>query len=224
MPAMKRGRAGTRSNPIVIRDFKRPRVTQARVNRARLASKETGYVDLAVATREMSTTGTLTLIATVAQGASVNERIGKKIKWKSMQIRGSVRAKSSTIASAGTYMVVWDRRPGASLPAITDIMVTANQNSFTNDANSGRFRILKRQDYQVVGNDTTAGQQADQSAFVVNDFLDLKMRQGTFMAAGTGAIGDIEEGALYLITVGDTVTGNFAADLNVGIRTRFVDM
>ena len=44
-----------------------------------------------------------------------------------------------------------------------------------------------------------------------------------YKAAGTGAIGDIEEGALYLATIGVSAPGTAAASLQGGFRLRFLD-
>ena len=58
------------------------------------------------------------------------------------------------------------------LPAITDVL-SATAISFTNDANSGRFQILKRWNDTILGNVGTAGQQTDKSSIVVDEFLSL---------------------------------------------------
>ena len=57
------------------------------------------------------------------------------------------------------------------LPAITDVLSSATAISFTNDANSGRFQILKRWNDTILGNVGTAGQQTDKSSVVVDEFL-----------------------------------------------------
>lgn len=196
----------------------------SRLNRRAVASKETGFVELAAATYAMNTTGSVTLIATIPQGASVNQRVGKKVLLKSLQIRGQcVPGGTTTLASHCAWMIVYDRRPTGALPAVTDILVSAAASSFTNDANSGRFKILRRWQNVIIGNITTAGQSTDSSVFVVDEYLKLKGLPVVFKAAGTGAIGDIEEGALYLVTVGDTVAGAADGDAILGFRTRFID-
>lgn len=194
----------------------------SKLNRRGVASRETGYVDLAAAAYAADTTGSCTLIATVAQGASVNQRVGKKILWKSMQIRGQVITGATCTVAGAAYLVVYDKRPTGSLPAITDILVTANSNSFNNDANSGRFKILRRVDCELSGNSTTPA--TGNEVKDINLYLDLKGLNGVFKAAATGAIGDIEEGALYFVTVGDTAAGATAISIQAGFRTRFVDV
>lgn len=193
-----------------------------RLNRRSVASKDTGYVDLAAANYNCDTTGSIALIATIAQGASVNQRVGKKIVLKSLQCRGHIRAGTTGTFSEAAILIVYDRRPQGSLPAITDILNTANSRSFNNDANSGRFQILKRIDTVLTGNSVTpaTGNEIKNCDF----YLDLKKRPVEFMAAGTGAIGDISEGALYVVSVGTDVAGTTAPFAPLGFRTRFIDV
>ncbi|QOH96787.1 capsid protein [Lutraria rhynchaena circular ssDNA virus] len=230
MPGMKRTRNGVPVYPIKrarkgvkSRSLMATYRAERMLNRRAVANKESGYVDLGVGTYAFNTTGAIALIPTVAQGTAVTQRVGKKIMWKHMQIRGIATADATTTNAAGAYLIVYDKRPTGSLPAVTDILDTANQRSFNNDANSGRFQILKRVDFSFVGNNATAGQSTAKTQYVINHFLDLKGKDAEYMAAGTGAIGDISLGALYIVTVGDQAAGTSDANLIVGFRTRFVD-
>jgi hypothetical protein len=198
-----------------------------RLNRRGVASRETGFVDLASAGYALDTTGSVTLIATVAQGASVNQRIGKKVILKSLQMRGNVQNGTTASINDCAFLIVYDRRPTGMLPAVTDILVSANAVSFNNDVNSGRFKILKRSDFFLVGpvtNVIATEQLTEASGLSTDFFLDLKGLPVSFKAAGTGAIGDIEEGALYFVTVGSNVAGNTAATAISAFRTRFIDV
>lgn len=192
------------------------------LNRRGVGSPDTGFVDLAGANYAFSTTGSITLIATVAQGASVNQRVGKKAVWKSLQGRGTMVTGSTTTTADAAFLIVYDKRPTGSLPSITDILVSASSAAFNNDANSGRFRILKRVDQQFIGNALTPA--TGKEAYTCDFFLSLKGLPVVFKAAGTGAIGDIEEGALYLVTVGNQVAGTTAASMDLALRTRFQDI
>lgn len=183
--------------------------------------KATGYSDLAGATYALDTTGSVTLLATVANGTSVTTRIGKKIAWKGLQIRGYALAKSAAVWNDCAVIIVYDRRPRGALPAVTDILDTASSQSMNKDANSGRFQIVRRWDFDLVGNTTTFESNTVHS---FDQYVDLKGRKCVYEAAGTGAIGDISEGALYLVTVGNQAAGTSAADLNVTCRTRFIDI
>lgn len=197
---------------------------RSNLQRAPGMSRETGFVDLAAAAYALDTTGSVTLIATVAQGASVNQRVGKKILWKGLQIRGNIANGTTATVNDIAYMIVYDKRPTGSLPAVTDILVSANSNAFRNDANSGRFEIVRRVDQALLGNTTAASNLTDLAYVSQDNWIDLKNRQCNYKAAGTGAIGDIEMGALYLVTVGNTVAGTAAAVANLAFRTRFLDV
>lgn len=192
------------------------------LNRRLVASKETGFVDVAANTYALNTTGNITLVNVVPQSAAVSGRVGKKILLKSLQMRGQATPDTTTIICLGAALLIYDRRPTGSLPAITDVLNTIDCFSFLNDANSGRFKVLRRWNYKFVGSTATAV--TDTQINTVDEFVDLKRRPTVYKAAGTGAIGDIEEGALYLITLGSASAGTADAVLNVGIRVRFWDV
>lgn len=205
---------------------KRSKGTAAQAHKFALKTRapkvDTGYVDLAAAAYACDTTGSITLLATIAQGASVNQRVGKRAQYKSIQFRGYWGANTTSTVTDGTVIVVYDRRPTGALPNITDVLNTVNSLSFNNDTNSGRFKIVRRWDQTFLGNITTPTTGKEAVSF--DQFINAKGLNVVFKAAGTGAIGDIEEGALYLITCGATAAGTAASTLSVGCRVRFVDV
>lgn len=186
-----------------------------------LQNPKANYVDLASATYALDTTGSVTLVATIAQGASGSQRIGKKALYKSLQLRGSAFAGTTATVNDCAFLLVYDKRPTGSLPAITDILDSASVRSFNKDDNSGRFKILSRKDFVLTGNSATPSTGGE----IINVDMYLKMNElpVVFKSAGTGAIADIEEGAVYLVTVGSVAAGTAAASLYCGIRTRFYD-
>ncbi|AXQ65411.1 MAG: coat protein [Circular genetic element sp.] len=199
----------------------------------RAYAKEKGYIDVpannASAIYPLDTTGSVTLLNTVAQGASVNQRVGKKIIMKGLQCRGRLMNEPTGVYNDVAYMIVYDKRPTGSLPTLTEILVDANSYSMNLDANAGRFRILKRVDETLLGNTSLTGAVAnaltDRTSCDATWWLDLKSAPVTYKAAGTGAIGDIEEGALYLVTVGMRATGGTdAGQLTAQFRLRFLDV
>jgi len=182
---------------------------------------ETGYVDNAVITNPINSTGTVDLIFTCAQGTAVTQRVGKRIFTKSIQWRGVLSADTTTTTSAGTWIIVYDRRPTGALPALTDIIKSASPFAMNNDDNSGRFQIVHRRDFVVLGN--TATPTTGQEVLTENGFIKFR-RQIDYKSAGTGAIGDIEMGALYLVTVGQTAAGTADAGITIIFRTRFTEV
>jgi len=203
---------------------RRPQYQQSRVSalvRAVAAAKETGFVDTASNTYNFDTTGSIVLLNTVAQGPSVNQRVGKKILLKSLQMHGLALQNNASTINDIAMLIVYDKRPVGALPAITDILNTANSSSFNNDANSGRFRILKRVDMTLTGNAVTPATGGE--AMSADFYLNLRDLPTTYKATGSGTIGDQEEGSLLLVTVGSQTAGTAAATLNAGFRCRFLD-
>jgi len=195
-----------------------------RMQRAPGVSSETGFLDISSSTYPMDTTGTVALLSAVPQGASVNQRVGKKIALKSLQCRGQLANNSAAIANDVAYMVVYDKRPTGALPAVTDILASANAQAMNNDANSGRFVVLKRTDEILLGNTAAVGNLTERSTLGCDFYLNLKNMPTVYKAAGTGGIGDTEQGALYFVTVGNAVAGTSAAIVSCTFRLRFQDI
>jgi len=193
-------------------------------NPGQRAPQERKLIDVAQANYALDTTGSVTLLNTVAQGAGVNQRVGKKIVMKGLQCRGNMANNSNATFNDVAFMIVYDKRPTGALPAITDILVSASSNALNNDTNGGRFRIIKRVDDVLTGNFAAAQNVTTTSAVPSDWWLDLKSAPVVYKAAGTGAIGDIEEGALYLVTVGNTAAGTTAATAAMAFRLRFLDV
>lgn len=197
-------------------------IRQARMNAMplqRSSVTEKGYVDTP-ATLTVDTTGDIQLLATIAQGAAVTQRIGKKVMIRSIQLRGYAHAGTAGTYNTGAIILVYDRRPTGALPAVTDILVTANATAMNNDTNSGRFQILRRKDFLIIGN--TTDYDNDKCVVQLDDFVTVN-RKSVFKAAGTGAIGDIEEGAMYIVTVGIRGAGTTASTAVMNYRTRFTE-
>jgi len=182
---------------------------------------EPGFVDVADTGYVLDTTGTITLLNTVPQGAGTSQRVGKKIMLKSLEFHGKAQGNGSANYNYCSILIIYDKRPTGTLPGITDVLNSASPLSFNNDANSDRFETLKRHDFELIGNatDYTAI-----SARRLDFYLPLRGRPEVFKAAGTGAIGDISEGAIYQITIGSVAAGTGAANLDGGFRLRYVDV
>lgn len=210
--------------PTKIRKYSNTAAVQRmRFSRTAFRSgQENNYVDLAAAVYAIDTTGSVTLINTVAQGTSVNQRVGKKYFMKSVQIRGTMYNNTAGVLNNAVCLLVYDKKPTGSLPAITDILVSASPTAFNNDNNTDRFRILRRWDEVLIGAPSaTTGTEASAKNF--DAYVKLN-KPVICKAAGTGAIADIEEGALYFVTCGTNAAGTSAAATACGFRVRFSDM
>lgn len=179
-----------------------------------------GYVDLLNPTMEFDTTGNIFLLATIPVGASTNQRVGKKIMYASIQMRGRLYARNTATINDTAFIIVYDKRPTGTLPAITDVLVSANANSLNNDDNTGRFQIVRRMEHILLGNALTPSTGLEMVQ--LDDFIKFR-RPVVYKSVGTGAIGDIEEGALYGITVGSNVAGTTAGQAVCSFRVRFTE-
>lgn len=214
--------ARTTINAIVKRSLNSIGVAPQRRMMAQNKAGGLGYADLAGATYVIDTTGSVTLLNLVAQGVATNQRVGKRIRMTSLQCRGYIQANTTAILNDVVVMIVYDKRPTGSAPAVTDFLNSASSEAQNKDDNiPDRFQILKRMHYTLTGN-TTAPATGNEA--VDADFYMPIRFPVNYKSAATGAIGDIEEGALWLVTIGNNVAGNTAAALRASFRLRFADV
>jgi len=192
------------------------------------AAKEKGYVD-AVITSAPDSAGSVQHINIIPQGAAVTQRVGKKVVMTGLQVRGRI---TNTTLTGGcvnaALIVIYDKRPTGALPTIATILASASPFSMNNDDGSGRFSIIRRWDITMNGgNLATTKSQTSNSTVNLNDgggnWTDMKARPVVFTAtAATGAIGTIEEGALYWVAITDS--GASTCDVVGQVRVRFLDV
>lgn len=201
-----------------------PTAVQSVVDKAIVNEKKRNahYVDLGNNNYACDTTGSITLIATCAQGAGQTQRVGKKGLWKSIQIHGSVNSNSAAYYNDVCLLIVYDREPVATLPAITDILTAVDSRAFNNDTNSERFKIIRRYDATLAG--SGSNQVSASSILNMDHYIDMRNLPVTWGNVGTGAMGDIKQGALYLVTCGSNAAGTSAATATLAFRTRFIDL
>lgn len=198
-------------------------IRQARMNAMplqRANPNEKGFVDVPIGTFNFNTTGSVLLLATVAQGAGTSQRVGKKIMWSSIQVRGFVFSGTTTTLADASLVLIYDKRPTGTVAAVTDILQVANSISMNNDDNTGRFQIVRRWNFVLCGNslNPTTGKEVRNC----DDFVKFR-RPCIYKAAGTGAIGDIEEGALYIMSIGNVAAGTGAATGSLSFRIRYTE-
>jgi len=188
-----------------------------------VSKAEKKYIDATFA-GALNTTGTIQLIGNVAQGASQSQRIGRKICLKSIQIHGHLDSDTATITNHGRFMLIWDKQPNASLPALSDIFETAvDANAFVKDAQKDRFVVLKDKHWAFAGSIATAASvMTSKTTYVFKYFARLPNLETVYSGA-TAAIGDITSGALYAIAVGSTAAGTADANCSFNIRIRYLD-
>lgn len=184
--------------------------------------QERKVIDVQAATSVCNTTGAVTLINGVATGTDFTQRIGRKIKMVSVQIRGWLVPDDNIVnPNMARIMVVYDSQPNGALAAVTDILLQADATSMMNLNNRDRFRVLL--DEQLASgprNDTASIAVADNVSLSVNRYV--KCNWDVVFDGTAATIGSIQTGALLLVTVGMQAAGN-ANTLTYSTRVRFID-
>lgn len=163
------------------------------------------------------------LLNTIPTGVLAINRLGKKVEGTAVHIRGYIQASSATVYEKVTLLLVWIRNANqfATLPAVTDILVSQNSNSLTNRDNAPKFKIVRRWDYTIVGDTTTV----DTESVLQNVEHYVPLKAGKYVSTWTqgsanGTIGEFEQGAMILLTVGFNANG--ATTTPVGeFKTRY---
>lgn len=184
--------------------------------------------------------GKVTPLNLIQQGAAGNERIGRKVSLKSVQIRGFFLANPAegiTVSPELNYMrmlVVYDKQTNGTLPNINAIL----QNQFYDGSYSltetaglninsrDRFEILL--DKMFVLPSDTAGfiPSATVDLLHVEEYRKLKGKE-TCYNTSTGSIGDIATGGLFLVCIGN-IDGTVVEEapswvMNAAIRLRYYE-
>jgi hypothetical protein len=119
-------------------------------------------------------------------------------------------------------MLIYDDQPNGALPAITDILNTADPASQLNLNNRDRFRVLK--DKCFAFDPYLQSASASAQIFSVRIYRKLNI-DCTFNGVNGGTIADIQTGALLLAYVGSNAAGvSTDANAYLSSRVRFLDM
>lgn len=208
------------------KQFKKPSVKKRKVARVKGAipvNPELKFVDLAVANYVCDTTGTLTLLNGIAQGDDYTSRSGRQATMKSVHVHRLVRPyDQSTADSLAALYIVWDNAPKGTIATIAEVLNAVNSISFPLIDNANRFTILREWHAPIGLVSSTATQSFANSptTHAVDLYVPL---EAVTQFAGTGAtIASIQNGALYLISVGSLAT-TASAMAELATRVRFSD-
>lgn len=222
--------------PYASQPYKRPRQTSAprasprgfygsvtRVKRAMLGLAEKKALDTVSGVFACDTTGTISLISGIATGNDYTMRIGRKTTITAVQMQGYVAPFDTfTNDCLCRIMLVWDKQPNGVLPAISAVLSQATSVSFINLDNRDRFRVISDTRIMLGRVDTTATQ-AFSSSYPEEFHIYKKVNLVTIYDGSSNLIGDINSGALYLLTIGSSAVGT-GGIATVSTRIRFNDM
>jgi len=192
------------------------------------SSSELKVADIASAAYVADTTGSVTLLAVPILGSDMTNRIGRKIRLKSVYLRGTLQRESYAVgdhpATNCRLILVHDKQPNGAAPAITDILTASTSVAHLNLNNRDRFAILKDKIWSLdpfylnqTANNQYSGMGRTVAPIKIFKKLDLEV---IFNATNGGTIADINSGALLLVTIGSTADGG---SFTLSTRVRYVD-
>lgn len=202
----------------------------------RTNAPELKVADIPVATYQVNTTGSFTLLAKPQIGSDFDARIGRKIMLNSFYIRGYVGSEASVTsvpvaaftAQQGRMIIFADMQPNGATPVVGDLLNTASPASHLNLNNRDRFKIICDKTFVVDPYiySTTATQavaSTSRQIFQIKKFKKIALEM-VFNGTNGGTIADITSGALYMFWIGSNGAGT-ATDMNavLGTRVRYSD-
>lgn len=186
-------------------------------------TKENRYVDNWAIT-PVSTTAVIIPLNVLNTGVLWYEREGRLTHNKALDLKLDIYVTGANVAAHGEstlrVMIVWDKLPQGSLPAITDILLDTGLTGTTQTNILSNVNMNKRDRYEIISQEFI-GLPAIGVAGVISNLQQtnlytgrnvhryLKINRDTAFNVGTaGTIADINFGALYLIVWSDS--GAFA--------------
>lgn len=191
-------------------------------------------VDIAETTYNLSTTSTACILLNgLYQGSQSVQRIGRKVRFTSLQIRGFIFPQSATTVHSYNRMVVlYDRQANGALPNFTDVFqdetsaaapATSNTPTcFINLNNRDRFVVLSDRSFCVGAVQSATGYTGSPTTYPVDLYRKINL-ETQFNGANAGTVGDITTGSIICFMFGTGITTQGAA-ITCSFRMRFLDL
>lgn len=207
---------------------RRPKTFKKKVEKIvhKIVPEELKFIDTAMTTGGINTTGAIDLISYCTVGDEANTRDGREIWLRSVWIRGIVQPFDDLITDFhGRIMIVWDKDPNGVAMTISNLLAGATSLQFRNLDNRDRFKIIYDQEFVVGKRDVTATQAfSSADPRCIERFIDLKRHKlkMVYNSGTAGTIADVNNGALYVVQIGNVTQTNGGTFLG-RTRVRFVD-
>lgn len=162
-------------------------------------------------------TGAVALLNGIARGDDINERIGRKVVMRSMEVRvQSIVTSNTGVDQSHRVLFVFDRQCNATALTVADVLTAVDINSPRNLTNRSRFKILYDNLHHLSST-------AEPGSHKVINFYKRLWLPVTFNSGDAGTIADIQTGSLYLVVVGNIAPGTSAGAVGGKIRVRYTD-
>lgn len=157
------------------------------------------------------------LVNGLVPGSAATQRIGRRVTFRSIYIRGKLAFGASVTNSCqARYLVVYDKQSNATAFNTTDLLLNDDYLSPNNISNKDRFVVL--------ADKVTASVDAAQTKQISFKCY-KKIRLDTMYNTGTaGTIGDITSGAIYVIAAQSGGAGVANPSMQFQVRLRYDDV
>ncbi len=160
----------------------------------------------------------------IVQGISESQRIGrkctiKKIGWRGLITRIADASSVLPVPMTTRIMLVLDKQANGATAAVTDVLETANYQSFNNLSNKGRFVVYSDQTHVMnsvngAGNGTANDASAVQKEFTFFKKVDIPLE----FSAAAGAITELRSNNLFVLMISSASQGVIGLDSKVRLR------
>jgi len=187
------------------------------------AREEMKAFDNTLSTTAVNTTGSVTLLNSIGAGTDINKYIGRRYTIRSIEMRIYGFSQAATgVNQIHRYLLVWDRQPNGALAAIGDIMNDVSAGGAFFDSarslqNRSRFICLKDWFFTLGGEADPLATEQTTKLFTYYRRHNLK----TILNDDGGAIGNIVNGALLFVAIGNIAAGLTDGTVQGQYRLRF---
>lgn len=186
-----------------------------------------------------STTLGLALCNATNVGSNINNRLGRKIRMRSLHVQGMIQQYQGGASPGDDYvhlMVVYDKQPNGAVPAAADLFQNVDPGgpsittawAFLNPSNFERFKVLRhykaKMEYSVSSSEL-AHESTDYKKDVSIDWhINLRGLETQYNAGTAGTVADQVSGSLLLVSYGLQTAANSQYQFIGNTRLRFEDL
>lgn len=172
----------------------------------------------------VNSNGSVGLLNGCSRGSDINNRIGRTIIVKSIQISISSFATQATgLTQEHRFLLVYDKQPNGVLPGVQDMVDAITPWAMRNLDNRNRFIILM-DTMHALASDLAAGTNGEGNpkikAIKYYRRHNLKVQ---YNDGDDATIASINTGAIYLVSIGSRILGVTAGAVLGSTRVRFID-
>lgn len=166
----------------------------------------------------LDNTGDIVLLNGLLQGTTAQNRVGRKAFMKYITVNGYAQVNGTTgLDQVCRVLFLISKDPNGVAPTIADVLQTANVESLRNMKRNEDYRILKSFEFTLNASAKPGNKK------LVKYFKKLSFPTD-YALANNGNITDIEQNAIYMITLGTLNAGSTAGTFIANIRIGYSDI